>query len=108
MSLSPRWCSVADHSPLPWRLDRLYEASIVAGTDGDPSFELVAECHAPSAFADAALIVRAVNNHDRLVAALEAICDEEDGGLDDYWEHTFGRDIVKDARAVLADVKAQS
>ena len=59
----------ADHSPLPWHVGPYYRFDIEARDGrvggGSPSFT-------PRGDANAEFIVRAVNSHDALVAALKA------------------------------------
>lgn len=95
-------------SPLPWRVIRALEdepARVIDSNDEDVAIELTD--------ADAALIVTAVNERDRLRAALKRIAGYEDGivgciesghasGID--WDGiTFA--MIQEARAALGEEK---
>lgn len=64
-------------TPRPWRT--ISKGYIYATVDGDPNWIIGKTYHAPTELAEdamdanAALIVRAVNNHDALVAALSGV-----------------------------------
>lgn len=63
---------MSDHTPLPWQMrdsDHCPE-EIVANVDGDFFVPVCVVHEGPQWHADAALIVRAVNNHDELLSAL--------------------------------------
>lgn len=63
-----------DHTPPPWRVTR--NGSIIAGDDSDPVGVAEGSRYGTKeAEANAALIVRAVNHHDKLVSALRGLLD---------------------------------
>jgi hypothetical protein len=95
------------HTPTPWMPD---DSGHVRGADGRKITlalsGLALSCGVPSEQdkADGAFVLRAVNSHDALVAALKAMCDRFP-----YWfPHDSGYcdpaalALVTDARAALA------
>lgn len=72
--------ATALHSPLPWRLTA--ENDIVDATGDQISFWDGPDTLAPMPY-DAALIVRAVNNHQALVDALQALVESLNNDLSD-------------------------
>ena len=87
-------------SPMPWTTYQLSSKS--SGIEGQDTTTIV-----PFATnADAALIVRAVNSHADLVAALQAIVAEIDGPDRPYSTDSYlPRKFVEQARAALARAK---
>lgn len=61
------------HTPLPWTEQVEGEPKRpvygIYNDHAEPGFKMPAECHGPNAQANAELIVKAVNSHDRLVEA---------------------------------------
>jgi hypothetical protein len=76
------------------------------GITDDPKEWKWGRCHTPSE-ADAAFIVKAVNNHDELVGALEEVvtlyCDLADSGDAGFWDPEKVNQIMR-ARAALTAV----
>jgi hypothetical protein len=86
---------MAEYSPLPWRVENINQTWHVEAADGSFVALFVRE-------ADAALIVEAVNERDRLRDIVRRLCDEleshyhEPGSMDDPC-------IVSEAREALED-----
>lgn len=81
---------MADHTPTPWFKNRKFEVGPRPRTDdqSDGMLHPVADVFGDNKQADAAFIVKAVNNHEALVKALQLLekaeafhmnCDECDG-----------------------------
>jgi hypothetical protein len=70
----PRKPTMSEHTPTPWKVTADERGSIVRAdtTESQPIASMWHNGDDPAA--NAALIVKAVNNHDALVAALENIC----------------------------------
>lgn len=70
---------MAEHTPTPWTLTPRPHASWIGSIGNNPGDPQLWSVEAPypkgDKSADAALIVRAVNNHDALVKALEGIAE---------------------------------
>lgn len=104
-----------NHSPLPWaRFDA--DSLEIAGSDGHEICD-VFQCggirEIDEADANTALIIRAVNNHDALVAALEALEPylTDEAAMLDYASLNEGRasgfDVASvKARRALSNVRA--
>jgi hypothetical protein len=71
------------HTPLPWMVNQSDVGLI--GIHRDISNEKIADCDGPNRLANAALIVRAVNNHEALLGALKAF-----EGAFDHWHSNSG------------------
>jgi len=96
------------HTPTPWRVacDAAREATVpIFGADlryvGSTGHDRVG-------LADAAVIVRAVNSHDRLVKALRALV----GNGNNRWGYdvaanALNDDIRNEARAALAEAEGE-
>lgn len=93
----------AEHTPTPWTYDGYY---IVSPVNGDVAQTLR---NRPNGHVDAAHIVKCVNAHDELVAALKAFTKAEESfreatqhqSVDDWLD-----DAYEQAIAILAKVKA--
>jgi hypothetical protein len=55
-----------EHSPLPWRISA---ANLIVDAAGMPIYTCTDDLEDTTIEADASLIIRAVNSHDRLIAA---------------------------------------
>lgn len=102
------------HTPLPWRiLDNHPKRSClyIQAEQSELMIDQVATLYGPDSTdgmteANAALIVRAVNSHADLVAALEAIVAEIDGPDRPYSTDSYlPTQFVDQARAALAKAK---
>ncbi len=98
--LTPNPMTENQHTPTPWHVDN---SGIVVGSRApNGSTDLIADLHTSAmpaeARANAALIVRAVNNHQALVEALTKLISWWD--FDPNGQLPVG--IVNDARAALA------
>lgn len=109
-----------EHTPTPWFVctdpqNETWHAGRTIGTEERTGGRRVADpCLFDAdeiAHANAAFIVRAVNNHDDLVAALEALIDvssEAFASLDEEGLFNSEHEItIKAARAAVARAKAQ-
>jgi len=80
----------------PWATERDGGVSIITDRDGNTVCVMMSE-------ANAALIVRAVNSHEALVAALRGIIQAWDTDSGDYYvTNTLTDDDIDQARAALA------
>ena len=103
---------MAEHTPTPWFKNRRLEIGPRPRTDDqhDGMLHPVADVFGENGEADAALIIKAVNNHEALVAALrglDTLLDFGDDDLPNTW--TFDdlsaiKAAFEAARLVLADV----
>lgn len=112
VSTSSRTAPTPDsHSPLPWHIRkplgerRPFDAEQIDSADRYG----VAGCQTyaidDSNTTNAAFIVRCVNSHDALVAALKAICDDAIGELrDPLW--IVRQELILKASAALAKAEA--
>ena len=107
-------------TPRPWKITRT-EGSLGVGLDWAITGRWTAiatlfdEDDDPEQEANAALIVRAVNNHDALVEALEALLAavpekpywlKPDAESEGYFEVNLPEPVVEQARAALAQIAA--
>ena len=98
---------MSKHTPTPWHLEEIVEGveelkgmRSICGPDGDaPSVSDYVE------LADAELIVRAVNSHNALVAALERFVRDADN-VADALNITGLDDAIEQARAALRAARA--
>jgi hypothetical protein len=104
---------MTNHTPLPWEASRVITGAIVAIEDRRTNL-LGLSVDGYAIFmnpADASLIVKAVNNHERLVEALKAIRDfdpkEYGEGLNGWTEARAFSDCKELAFAALAVLEAQ-
>ena len=98
------------HTPTPWKTGNAFDCARdhAISADGNLIARVMGNGYpigtgwSPESAANADLIVRAVNAHDALVAALEAIT----GMVEAYAGHPMSNDKrTKDARAALAAAK---
>ena len=97
---------MAEPTPRPWRT----HGTVIVSMTGDSDAPL-AECNshwvsAPTCLANATLIVRAVNAHDDLVAAVKGLIDVIDGAADRFALSILSIEVKKKARAALAKAGA--
>ena len=99
-----------EHTPTPWSIDKLPTRICVAGRKGFSGDYRVADAHQSpqlaftprheEAVANAAFIVKAVNSHDELVAALKNVANTYDAKS--YREGSQERRLGDLARAALS------
>jgi hypothetical protein len=101
---------MSEHTPTPWRNDQKPDALIVCDAEGGS----IADCAPPGpwmshkvALANAAFIVKAVNNHDALVKALDGMvnmyADLVNSGDAGFWDPEKVDEVIA-ARDALRSV----
>jgi hypothetical protein len=98
---------MSKHTPTPWIKTGTHPISITNAESREIAYVPVCmtDCDEPQAFADADLILKAVNHHDELVAVLEAIEFYEDS---EPSADTREYEIMVMRRSVLAKLKGET
>lgn len=96
------------HTPIPWSISA--DGQRIISADGESVIADVhgAACADQEGAANARMIVRAVNSHAELLAALREIADHSVDGPRDEWAEAVGYSVVKDiARAAIARAESR-